>query len=819
MVVEQRIGRIQRLGSSYANVNIWNLIGKNTVEDLIVGKLLHKLHGVSQALGDIEGILGVSGIDDDSDGEKFGDILTRMVLDSLAGKDVEKYRKEIEKNIEDAINRFEDERKKIDEMFKGSKKKSFEVPKISVKPPKISAEDFVLGVFCFDNYRIEELGNNIFEASKPGFPKEQISFVDDFFNRPPENAFTGQPVHTYLPGKPKFERLVQHWVDHHAHFIQKVPDNSLEEFAFNWCSKQSGWKYVSVRYEPTENHFSGKLHVFAKAINGVDSYEKNLEIEITPKGHHGIVEIRQDNKSLDENLTVNKATGCDCGPIIQNAVESDSDINLFCDFYIERLNDGLQETDGSEDGKRKVDQDFRPFVYAEARGLNGHCYTSGKLFVSFSIEGHVYETVFSVVPASGSILEQPIFVKCQVSQINAPKECFETCCSSKKQVLRHLLTKTQDGKFCLDSELVVCQVTGESVPKSETLVSREGLIAKKVLFQKCPFTKKMLLPSEMGTSDVSGRKGDLRHLVKSSLSDRKGFPEEMAICSRTAGWILKSEGIQAKKTGRWFGTNSLADSELSSRKGPPDDLVACAVCGLKAFTDEQRECKWTKQIVCPSHLIQSDAVSGEILKSIAVTTNDGLVAPKDLIHPCEKSGGIYLRQGLEECSVTKKLVLPKFLSRSDASGLKALPECFQTTDDDKIALPEEIGVCLWSERRVLLKHLKKCALTGVSVDKQFLSKNGAIKALDDLYNIYSQGNPVPFATCIKIKTNPGLFCVFYKRPRRIFGPSSSVYALVFEAEIGVWNGKLMIYGAILKSDGNREKLQGNVVSREVVYGE
>ncbi len=57
MVVEQRIGRVQRLGSDFDNVVILNLVGAGTVEDRIVARLLEKLQGVSQALGDIEGIL------------------------------------------------------------------------------------------------------------------------------------------------------------------------------------------------------------------------------------------------------------------------------------------------------------------------------------------------------------------------------------------------------------------------------------------------------------------------------------------------------------------------------------------------------------------------------------------------------------------------------------------------------------------------------------------------------------------------------------------------------------------------------------------
>src|ERR1700730_7688842 len=69
MIVEQRIGRIQRLASDHASVSILNIILKGTFEEYIVGRLMEKLQMASHAIGDIDALLQGSDI---ADGEKDG---------------------------------------------------------------------------------------------------------------------------------------------------------------------------------------------------------------------------------------------------------------------------------------------------------------------------------------------------------------------------------------------------------------------------------------------------------------------------------------------------------------------------------------------------------------------------------------------------------------------------------------------------------------------------------------------------------------------------------------------------------------------------
>jgi SNF2 family DNA or RNA helicase len=54
MIVEQRIGRVQRLGSEHKNVVIYNVMLAGTFEEYIVGRLVTKLQMATDAIGDIE---------------------------------------------------------------------------------------------------------------------------------------------------------------------------------------------------------------------------------------------------------------------------------------------------------------------------------------------------------------------------------------------------------------------------------------------------------------------------------------------------------------------------------------------------------------------------------------------------------------------------------------------------------------------------------------------------------------------------------------------------------------------------------------------
>lgn len=56
--IEQRIGRIDRLGQKAKIIHVWNLYFKNTIDDRIVSRLLERLRIFEEALGEAEAVVG-----------------------------------------------------------------------------------------------------------------------------------------------------------------------------------------------------------------------------------------------------------------------------------------------------------------------------------------------------------------------------------------------------------------------------------------------------------------------------------------------------------------------------------------------------------------------------------------------------------------------------------------------------------------------------------------------------------------------------------------------------------------------------------------
>ena len=119
MIVEQRIGRVQRLASEHASVGIFNIMLRGTFEEYIVGRLMEKLQMASHAIGDIEALLEASGIngEDENGANGFDEKIRQLVIAALAGMDVEAATSRAEQSIADAKSELEREETSINAML------------------------------------------------------------------------------------------------------------------------------------------------------------------------------------------------------------------------------------------------------------------------------------------------------------------------------------------------------------------------------------------------------------------------------------------------------------------------------------------------------------------------------------------------------------------------------------------------------------------------------------------------------------------------------------------------------------------------------
>lgn len=97
MRLEQRIGRVDRLGQAAEKVLVWNILYADTIDARIYQRLYEKLHLCHEALGDFEAILG--------------DEIRKLEIDLLSGQlTVEEQEKRIDQTAQALENlRFEEE--------------------------------------------------------------------------------------------------------------------------------------------------------------------------------------------------------------------------------------------------------------------------------------------------------------------------------------------------------------------------------------------------------------------------------------------------------------------------------------------------------------------------------------------------------------------------------------------------------------------------------------------------------------------------------------------------------------------------------------
>jgi SNF2 family DNA or RNA helicase len=145
MIVEQRIGRVQRLASKHAKVGIFNIILKGTFEEYIVGRLMEKLQMATHAIGDIEALLEASGIDGDEEETSFEEKIRQLVVASLSGKDVALEMRRAEESIANAKVELEREQATIDDLLGGDDGRGYvgpRAPKLPTVQRSMTAREF-----------------------------------------------------------------------------------------------------------------------------------------------------------------------------------------------------------------------------------------------------------------------------------------------------------------------------------------------------------------------------------------------------------------------------------------------------------------------------------------------------------------------------------------------------------------------------------------------------------------------------------------------------------------------------------------------------
>lgn len=708
MVLEQRIGRVQRLGSKFQHVVVWNLSVEGSIEDLIVSRLLEKLHAVAETLGDIESVLEASSW---GDNDAFEQELRHLVTQALMGMDVGEALERAKQSIERARVIYEQEREAVEQNL-GSLDAMHEagpkVPKLSPKVPRLDVPTFCRRAFVAEGAVVQNLDRERLRVEVPGRSSWVAVFDDEHADLSAgESHFGGARTLLYQEGSPHFERLTGEWRKRHA---QRVLDRVAESHAAlpdllrQWAERlDCGVSLLGFEVREERRCFRGHVVVRGSAAVSHDRYEKLVVASVAPDAHGALVESAAEGARPPQEVSFDNLEHR-AQSFVRAVVEADPDIVEFTRFYDARQQEELERAQSSALGRRDVADRYATSLAAEVVGLGGDLYAELSVEASFGSAGQApaYRADLRVVPLTQQVLQEPERTACELTGARVPTSWLAVCTRSGKRVLAHMLQRSAlSGRLALPDYCVTCAVSGRLVLDEETgesvvsdlRVCRDLLIASAVSgrtalateVEHCAFTGLPALPDELAVSGVSGKRGRRDQMVASAVSGVVGHESELLRCAVTNDLLLPTEGARTSIDGRFVRRDLLRASEVNpERVGLADQIVECAVTGKRLLRDEA---------------VQS-AVSGVWLdRAVAASSAaSGKPARPDEMVSCQVSGARLLPAECEKSSVSGRLVDRRLLHSSAVSG--------------KFGLDEEIGTCAFTGAVVLLEELVTSEVSG-----------------------------------------------------------------------------------------------------------
>lgn len=662
MIVEQRIGRIQRLASEHASVGIFNVVLRGTFEEYIVGRLMEKLQMASHAIGDIEALLEASGISGEDEGEiTFEEKIRQLVITALAGKDVEEATRKTEQSIAEAKKELEREEKNINELLGPMSGTDYVGPKVPILPPvdrSMSAKEFTLEALKSSGAEVTEQAQGIFLSEQNG-SREYIRFAEQ------ENGHSQSTL--YAPGTAPFSRLVSRIIASGVHGVRDLDERPKEdtvEIAREWI-RGFGGTPDRIEIEDVGRCFEGKALVRARVTVTHDSYERLIEIPCSANKHNawmngeGLLEI-------PSNLEDPTSLGIDDELLVQ-AAKRDDGISEFSRFYLERREQEMLSARDDERKRKKLQDDFTPRIESTLVALDGKAFRLLKVLAHYRIESSPqYVSRLHIAPILSRPASSPKLLECEKSGKRAPTGCMQKCQISGKLVLRHLLTISEiSGRAALSDFTVICGLSGSRVLKDEVELSA--------------ITNRPIASSLLKTSAFSGKRAE---------------PEYFADCEFTGSDILTTEVAISEESCRPYRIDEQAESAVSRKKGHKSEFITCFETRQAILRSEAEQCDVTGNHVRPGVLEECSATQKRALPS-----------------------------ELERCAATGQRALKSQFVSSNLSGTRILENVAVRSTKGNFCAPVETKVCIWTGNNCHPEDTRTCELTGLKFHRQFASES------------------------------------------------------------------------------------------------
>jgi superfamily II DNA or RNA helicase len=657
MIVEQRIGRIQRLSSKFEQVAVTNLVLNHPADAHVVGLLMQKLAAIANAVDDIESVLEDISQGTDGDGERFENTVRDLVIKSLMRQDVSEALEQIEENIRLAEAKKRDQEGEIDEIFGAANAgahKDIRPPDLAYPDPSLDADEFVLAAKRLEGFLERGQGKTWVHRPDAGLP-EQFSFSRE--EAEASAGVFGRRIEHYDAGTPPFQRLVGRWAtDHHVVEDRTCSQPELLRGTVAGLLKPRSHLQVSgVRVVGRRHTLDAGVLVRAQAANGVDRYEKLIRVgepASEPDDSFPVKAAALKPQDLPEDVVAHARV----------TVERDADIRKFLDYYSRKHDQEAERAAGDRTRLSRLAANYTPKLESKIVSAWGVQFAALDVEVDYSVCGQgSYTSTFSVDTRMMAFTSQPDWRRCEVSGYTVPVEALALCEVSDTEACRHyMLASGVSGKWMLAEHATSCAATGI-----------------------------VLLPDEAGTSDVSGRVVDARLLIESGISERRGIEEEVVACMFSGTRVLSDEVLRSDLSGK------LLRSDFAITLGD----------GRVAHGSELERCEVTGDWLPPEELGRSDLTGKYVLKSLLIKSS---VPPhrhglESEFLTCAVSGQRALVDEVVISAVSGKPCLPGLVVKSDRSG--------------RLALPDEVVRCAASGRTLLPDEVVLSSISGSPLEK------------------------------------------------------------------------------------------------------
>jgi superfamily II DNA or RNA helicase len=749
MVLEQRIGRAQRIGSRFDHVLVWNLAVAGTVEDLIVARLVEKLHAVSQTLGEVEGVLEAANLEDDYEGD-----LGALVTKALVGANVQEAMRKAQASIDRAKAIYAAEQQaverdlgRLDAMHESGPR----APKLTPARPRLPADEFCRRAFAAAGAVTTPDGPQRLKVRMPGrAPWTAVFAADDPLLDDPDARLGDSAYRLYEAGSPDFERLAGEWRKQHGQRVLDLATDARAAIA----PALARWAATLGAPARLEGHtvlgerpaFQGELVVRAAAAVAHDRYEKLVTVAA---GDPAAGELPQAALAAAAAVAPVREFAPARAPAIaaralQQAIEQDRDIAEFRRFYEARSQEEVGKAGASVAAQHDVRTRFAVGFAGELVGASGVQHLVVDVQARFALDGAPgpLTAALTLAPLTDRVLAEPPRERCAVTGAMPPAAWLVPCAVTGRRALPSALRRCAiTGDLALADELAASGVSGRPFRRDQAAASAaSGVRGHASEFVRCEATGQWLLPAEAQRSSVSDRLVDRRLLQPSGRDpSRVGTADEFVVCAATGVRLLRDEASPSAVSGQLVDRDLLAVSAVSGRAALPAEMVRCEATGALVLPDEAARSDHSGRLVDARRLLQS-AVSGRralaeetarceatgalvLPDELAVSDVSGKRVRRDALVACTATGAKLLREEAVASAFSGRLLAPAAARASAASGRPGAPDEFVAcAATGAQLLPDETGVCAATGQRIDARLLARSDVSGAAVAASLLRR-------------------------------------------------------------------------------------------------